>query len=90
MRREIVDKLKRVFEKYGIKRAFLFGSVLDQLCMPHSDIDIYVEDIEGKKYWDLWRDLEELANQPVDLYCQLDDPVFVEKIKNRGELIYEG
>jgi predicted nucleotidyltransferase len=58
--------------------------------MPHSDIDIYVEDLEAKRYWDLWRELEELANQPVDLYCQLDDPVFVEKIKKRGELIYEG
>ena len=38
----------------------------------------------------MWHDLEELADHPVDLYCQFDDPVFVEKIKKRGELVYEG
>ena len=88
-KRKSVDTFKTVFERYNINRAFLFGSVLGASCSPESDIDIYVENVSGEDYWALWRDLEETANQSVDLYCQLDDPVFVARIKERGELIYE-
>ena len=88
-KRKIVDQFTGIFKKYGVKRAYLFGSIQKQSCLPSSDIDIYVEDLENEKYWKMWHDLEEAGNQPVDLYCQYDDPVFVEKIKQRGELIYE-
>jgi len=85
----IVAGLSALFEKYKIRKAFLFGSVLRGSSCVSSDIDLYVEEVTGKDYWALWRDLEETANQPIDLYCQLDDPVFVRKIKQRGKLIYE-
>ena len=88
-KRNIVNNFRSIFIKYSIKKAYLFGSILNQSCRPESDIDLYVEDLESDKYWEMWRDLEELANQPVDLYYQHDDSVFVEKVKKRGELIYE-
>lgn len=78
-----------VFEKYEIRKAFLFGSIQRNSCLPDADIDIYVEELKNEKYWEMLHDLEELANQPIDLYCQLDDPVFIAKVKNRGELVYE-
>ncbi|MBW2286163.1 MAG: nucleotidyltransferase domain-containing protein, partial [Deltaproteobacteria bacterium] len=61
--------------------AYIFGSVATGSCSPGSDIDLYVEDIRPEMFWALWRDLEMRADQPVDLYCQLDDPVFVSIIK---------
>ena len=85
----IVAGLGPIFEKYKIRKAFLFGSVSRGSSHFSSDIDVYVEPVTGEDYWALWRDLEEASNHSIDLYCQLDDPVFVKKIKKRGNLIYE-
>ena len=88
-KRKLVDSFRVIFKKYGITKAYLFGSIQKRSCLPHSDIDLYVEFLERHQYWNMWRDLEEMANHPVDLYCQFDDSIFVEKIKRRGELVYE-
>lgn len=88
-RREILTRFSVIFRKYGIKKAYVFGSIQNNSCGPDSDIDLYIEDLEKVKYWRMCHDLEELAGHPVDLYCQFDDPVFIEKIKKRGELFYE-
>lgn len=88
-KQEIVAGLGQVFEKYKIRKAFLFGSVLRGSTHSSSDIDLYVEEVSAGDYWTLWRELEEAAQHSIDLYCQLDDPAFVKKIKNRGRLIYE-
>jgi predicted nucleotidyltransferase len=85
----IVASLDQVLEKYKIRKAFLFGSVLRGSTHLSSDIDLYVEEVSAGDYWTLWRELEEAAQLSIDLYCQLDDPVFVKKIKKRGRLIYE-
>lgn len=85
----IVAGLGPVFEKYKIGRAFLFGSVLRGSSHGTSDIDLYVEEVSAEDYWALWRSLEEAAQHPIDLYCQLDDPVFVDKVRKRGKVIYE-
>ncbi|MBS3780285.1 MAG: nucleotidyltransferase domain-containing protein, partial [Desulfovermiculus sp.] len=70
-------------------QVYVFGSVTTSACRSGSDIDIYVEDIEAERYWELWKELEEHTNTRIDLYCQRDDPVFIKKIKERGVLIYE-
>lgn len=88
-KRDQVRKFEALFEKYGVKKAYLFGSVHKGFPSPDSDIDLYVEKISAVDFWNLKRELEEIAECSVDLYCQLDDPVFTEKIKERGELIYE-
>jgi predicted nucleotidyltransferase len=89
-KRSIAESLSPLFQRYGIGKAYLFGSTIQGKCRSDSDLDIYVEDLPPEKYWDLLRDLEEKAGQSVDLYCQRDDPAFVNKIKDRGVLIYEG
>ncbi|MBW1820114.1 MAG: nucleotidyltransferase domain-containing protein [Deltaproteobacteria bacterium] len=70
--------------------AYIFGSVATGSCSPKSDIDLYVETVRPEDFWALRRDLEMRADQSIDLYCQRDDLVFVSKIKERDELIYEG
>ena len=87
--RALVSRLDKLFLKYGIEKAYLFGSVTRGSCRPDSDIDLYVEDIAIHEYWNLWRDLETFTDHDVDLYCQNDDPALIERIKQKGELIYE-
>jgi len=84
-----ISELKFIFKKYKLKRVYLFGSILNYRSHENSDIDLYVEKLETNQFWNLWRDLEESLDHPVDLYYQSDDPKFIRKIKNRGRLIYE-
>ena len=57
-RKAKVEDFRPIFVRYGIKRAFLFGSVLRESSNLLSDIDLYVEDASAKDYWKLWRELE--------------------------------
>lgn len=84
-----VEALWPLFDKYQLSRVFVFGSVSRGLSGVSSDIDLYVEEVSGEDYWKLRHELEEEAGHSIDLYCQLDDPVFVQKIKERGKLVYE-
>ena len=84
-----ISALSPVFERYSLDKVYLFGSVQKLTFHKDSDIDLYVENLEADQFWNLWRDLEESLDHPVDLYYQSDDPVFIEKIKDRGKLIYE-
>lgn len=78
-----------LFRTYGISRAYLFGSVLTGACRKDSDIDLYVEGIEPEQYWELWKNLESQTGEAIDLHCDRDDPLFTQKIRKRGRLIYE-
>lgn len=78
-----------IFEKYSIKKVFLFGSVLEKKCTINSDIDILLIPLNDADYWKIRFDLEEAIGFPIDIYSQSDDPQFVKKIMGRGEMIYE-
>lgn len=88
-RKNILPAFHDVFARYGIGKAYIFGSVLHGVCSPGSDIDVYVEEVSGEQFWSLRRDLEEASGFSVDLHDQSDDPDFVSKIKKRGEIFYE-
>ncbi len=89
MKLAITDQGKAVFKKYGIRKAVLFGSVAKGRCRKTSDIDLLVIPLETQLFWQCRRELEQATQYPVDLYTQIDDPVFVKKILKRGEVIYE-
>jgi predicted nucleotidyltransferase len=78
-----------VFEKYSIHKAIVFGSVANGVCGERSDIDILVMPLKNSQFWDFRYDLEGAVDLPIDLYTDLDDPTFVERIIKRGETIYE-
>jgi len=88
-KRGSLEGLAPLFRKYHISRAFLFGSIRAGSCRKDSDIDLYVEGVDPESYWDLWREIEQHSGQTVDLYCDRDDPRFVQRVRERGELIYE-
>jgi predicted nucleotidyltransferase len=89
LRRWVVDRALPVLHAYGVRRAWLFGSVAEGTAQAHSDLDLLVEPVGAEDYWPLRRELETALAHPVDLYTQDDDPVFVRKVQQRGDLIYE-
>ncbi len=88
-RSALIDNGTAIFKKYSIKKAFLFGSVLEKRCTINSDIDILIIPLNEADYWKIRFDLEEAIGFPIDVYSQSDDPQFIKKIMERGEVIYE-
>jgi len=88
-RKDMLPAFYEVLARYGVRRAYIFGSVVHGMCSPGSDIDLYVEEVPGEQFWSLRRDLEEVSGFSVDLHNQSDDANFVSKIKKRGEIFYE-
>ena len=78
-----------VFRKYGISKVVVFGSVSDGTPDTLSDVDLLVMPLKNIHYWDFRHELEEEVDLPIDLYTDLDDADFVDKILDRGETIYE-
>jgi len=78
-----------VLRAYGVREAWLFGSVADGKPRSASDLDLLVTPVAAEHYWPLRRDLEAVIGCPLDLYTQDDDPMLVTKVKARGEVIYE-
>jgi predicted nucleotidyltransferase len=67
----------------------LFGSTTENRSRPDSDIDLFVQPLAGVDYWDFIRELEDTVGFLVDVYTDTDDEVFVKKILERGDVIYE-
>ncbi|GAK56027.1 nucleotidyltransferase domain protein [Candidatus Vecturithrix granuli] len=78
-----------VFKKFGIHKVVLFGSVLTRRSTQTSDIDLLVLSLSSADYWKFRHELEQAIGYPVDIYTQDDEPVFVQKILQRGEIVYE-
>lgn len=76
----MLEGLSAVFRKYGLKRVYVFGSVLAGACRQDSDIDLYAEGLDPERFWELWKDLEIQTDQSIDLYCERDDSLFIQKI----------
>jgi len=76
-----------VFKKFDIRKVIIFGSVADGVCGDMSDVDILVMPLKNSQYWDFRHELEEAVDFPIDLYTDLDDPILVEKITSRGEIL---
>jgi len=84
----IKEKGPAIFRKYAVQQAVLFGSILDERCDDGCDIDLLVTPLSGEQYGACQRDLESAFSTPVDLHTERDDPQFVSKIKERGEVVY--
>lgn len=84
-----MEKAIPVFQKYYISKVVLFGSSAENRSRPDSDIDLLVSPLSADNYWDFIRELENIVGLPVDVYTDADDELFVKKILERGEVIYE-
>lgn len=86
---DLITKAVRVYKKYNIKKAFIFGSVLNEECYDKSDIDLLVCGLSPKEFWSCQCELEDIMERRVDLYDETDEAEFVQKVMQRGRLIYE-
>ena len=89
LKMRLLKKGVPILKQYGIGKAILFGSLQHGKSHAQSDIDLLVFPLASKQYWDFRHDLEQALDFPVDVYTQTDDPVFIRKMKDRGETIYE-
>ena len=87
LRDQVRREVPPILHRYGVTRAYLFGSVAEGRARAHSDVDLLVMDVTAATYWNLRHDLEQALRRPLDLLTQDDDPVLVGKIIARGELI---
>ncbi len=75
----------------GVRRAFLFGSVLRPGGLRStSDVDVAIEGkLKAQEYFALWRELERAApDWLIDLVELGRDLRFAALVRERGELIY--
>jgi predicted nucleotidyltransferase len=88
LRRRLIDRGLPVLRRYGVREVWLFGSAAGGTAHARSDLDLLAVPVTAEAYWPLRRELEEAVACTLDLYTQDDDPVFVRKVVERGELIY--
>ncbi|MBQ6873653.1 MAG: nucleotidyltransferase domain-containing protein [Clostridia bacterium] len=92
-RNTVSDILFPVFQKHGINKAVLFGSVAKGTNNINSDIDIVVDShLKGLKFIGLLEDVKQAINMDVDLFdiSHIEKGSLVEEeIKRTGVLIYE-
>ena len=89
MKASLTVKGEPVFQKFGIAKVILFGSVADERSRPTSDLDVLVMHLLKEDYWTFRHEIEEAVGHPVDLYTLDDDPALVKKIIERGVVVYE-
>ena len=86
---ELIDKVKRMCQDYGVERLDLFGSFATGTALPTSDIDFVVygcKDVEK-----LERELEEIDTlRKIDIfdYDSIHNEFLLEDIKKYGKQIY--
>lgn len=72
-RERLLDRIRQAAAglkaRFGARRVVLFGSLAHTAWfMPDSDVDLAVEGLAGKDYWQAWRLAEEIiGDRPVDL-----------------------
>ena len=89
-RQKLLKAIIELSQKYdNLKQVIVFGSFIQEHFKTSSDLDLYLENISPKEYYEIKRFIEDRINMPVDLYTQSSDTGFIKKIKKRGELIYE-
>jgi uncharacterized protein len=89
LRRRLIERGLPVLRRYGVREVWLFGSAAGGTAHARSDLDLLAVPVTAEAYWPLRRELEEAVACTLDLYTQDDDPVFVRKVMQRGELIYD-
>ena len=88
LKAETLDFIKDCARQYDVKAVRLFGSALDDESSAR-DIDLAVEGIDDKKFYDFYGRLFFGLSKPVDLVDLSEDLPIASLIRQRGTLIYE-
>lgn len=87
---EILDEIILKCEKYGVKRAVLYGSRAKGTALERSDIDIAI--YGGKHFDELQEEVDEIPTlYKIDLLCvdECGNKLILEDIEKYGRKIYE-
>lgn len=79
--------IKKISEKYRVKRVLLFGSSLDPNRESH-DIDIAVEGVSSKDFYNYYGELILSLSKPIDIIDMSKTSKFVQIIQRDGLLIH--
>ena len=85
--------LTPVFDRYGISRAVLFGSVAKGTATQKSDLDILVDSkLRGLKFVGFMEAVRQAVGMPVDVFdvSHIEHGSLIDReIQSTGETIYE-
>ncbi len=79
--------IRELSEKYHVKRVLLFGSSLDP-AKEGRDIDLAIEGIDPREFFDYYGDLMLKLSKPIDLIDLSETSKFVALVKKDGVPIY--
>ena len=81
--------LESVWEKYKIKKIYLYGSFVDLTFCKYSDIDLAVEsEMEYDVFLKLFSEVNRGFEREVDLRL-INELPFTQQVREKGLLIYE-
>lgn len=89
---EIQQAVARVSQKYGIKKAYLFGSYAKHTATENSDVDLIIDMENVRRYKDYFHFCDELESElGTEVDVTSEDgmrPGFFDLIKNDRILLY--
>jgi len=91
-RQAACDAIETVMPDYpSVQQVYLFGSVITPgVFKDSSDIDVGIEGADMALCFDIWRDLERVvSNWQFDVRPLESEDPFSERIRQKGELVYE-
>lgn len=91
-REEVIASLRGlddIWKKYGVERAYLYGSFADMSFHKSSDIDVAIEpSIKFDELLKIYAEVNNRIKRKVDVRLVEDIP-FAEKIRKEGVIVYE-
>jgi predicted nucleotidyltransferase len=85
---ESLDVIRKCARDYDVESVWLFGSALEDEATAH-DIDLAVEGIDPRKFYDFYGSLFFSFRKPVDLVDMSEEIPIVILIRAQGVRIYE-
>lgn len=90
---DVQSILTPIFDRYGISRAVLFGSVAKGTATAKSDLDLLVDSkLRGLKFVGFMEDVRQAAGMPVDVFdiSHIEQGSLIDReIRSTGVTIYE-
>lgn len=90
---EVQSVLTPIFDRYGISRAVLFGSVAKGTATQKSDLDILVDSkLRGSKFVGFMEEIRQAVGMPVDVFdvSHIEQGSLIDReIQFTGVTIYE-
>jgi len=88
IRERILKDGPTVFKQFNIDTAILFGSKFDTKLEGISDVAVFVMPLPINQFWIFRQHLATIAKRTIDIYTQDDNPDFIKKVQEQGDIIF--